>query len=300
MSEALSPPPFWRDLEAAVAAYLQTPLFVDGSPPTLRSPAPPPSLLAAVVDDGPGVVARLTLYHQQQWQRRLLTLQQTWPTTLSLLGAWTFNRVALPFVEAQWRGEGGRVHDLGALSVGFYEHGAALIGASVDDDGPVAALGDVALVNRLPRSALLQALARDEALRRAFAAPHLPTTPVDDRQRGAVLRGRLHLAPGLSVLRSTWQWPTATLLLTGQPHPVHHVVFRAATGVDVVEVDAITARALGLCTRHPWPEVVARVTAALPPAQQPHSAVLLDNVVALALQQGWLSPLGVLPTAMNE
>ena len=68
---------------------------------------------------------------------------------------------------------------------------------------------------------------------------------------------------------------------------VHHVVARTATGISVVVVDSVTARTLTLAQQHPWPVVVAKVTAAVPEQGRALMPALLEQTATRALAAGW-------------
>lgn len=290
----LEPPAEWVQLQQRLAQYLHTPLrLVSGSgTTTFASPPAGHELHTAIVDDGPGATARLVIYHQQQWQRRLQVLQQSFPKTTAVLGAFSFNRLMLAYLTNNARVE--QAHDLGEASAGVFAHLQQLLRStpqSADEDRPVQQLGDVLLVPAPARSALSQALARDEAERRAAMAPWLASV-VDGPQRLRPGARRIISAPSLSVLRSTWQWPDVAAV-NGRPAPlvrgevVHHVVARTATGISVVVVDSVTARIITLAQQHPWPEVVAQVTAAVPVDVRAQVPALLEQVATRAFSQGW-------------
>jgi hypothetical protein len=294
----IEPPAEWVHLQQAIAHYLHTPLrlVTSNGHTTFASPPAEAKLQRAIADDGPGSAARLVIYHQQQWQRRLQVLQQTFAKTTAVLGAFSFNRLMLAYLTHATRAE--RAHDLGEAGAGVYAHLQALLAASsaassavVDDDRLLHQLGDVLLAPAPARSALLQALARDEAERRAATAPWLAPV-VDGPQRLRAGARRIISSPSLSVLRSTWQWPEAAphngrpvQLVRGEV--VHHVVARTATGISVVVVDSVTARTLTLAQQHPWPEVVAKVTAAVPEQVRAQVPALLEQTAMRAFAAGW-------------
>lgn len=293
-TKAAEPPAEWVHLQQAIAQYLHTPLRLVTAKghTTFASPPAEPRLQRAIVDDGPGSAARLVIYHQQQWQRRLQVLQQSFPKTTAVLGAFSFNRLMLAYLTNNARVE--QAYDLGEAGAGVYAHLQALLSASsagVDDDRPVHQLGDVLLAPAPARSAVVQALARDEAERRAANAPWLAPV-VDGPQRVRPGARRIITSPSLSVLRSTWQWPE-TAPANGRPvqlvrgEVVHHVVARTATGISVVVVDSVTARTLTLAQQHPWPEVVARITAAVPEQVRAQVPALLEQTATRAFAAGW-------------
>ena len=288
-------PAEWVRLQQAVADYLHRPLrlVTTKGHTTFTSPPVESSLQRAIVDDGPGSAARLAIYHQQQWQRRLQVLQQSFAKTTEVMGAFSFNRVMLSHLTYNPHIE--RSYDLGKASTGVYAHLQELLSTSsdpgVDDDRPVHQLGDVLLAPAPPRSALLQALARDEAERRAANAPWIAPA-IDGPKRLRADATRIITAPSLSVLRSTWRWAEADphhggplQLVRGEV--VHHVVARTATGISVVEVDIVAARALILAQQHPWPVVVAKVTVAVPERGRAKVPALLEQTATRALAAGW-------------
>jgi hypothetical protein len=290
----IDPPAEWVHLQQRLAQYLHTPLrLVSGAgTTTFASPAAGHELHSTIVDDGPGSAARLVIYHQQQWQRRLQVLQQSFPKTTAVLGAFSFNRLMLAYLTNNAHID--QAHDLGVASAGVFAHLQHLLRNTPqgsDEDRPLQQLGDVLLVPAPARSALTQALARDEAERRAAMAPWL-TSVVDGPQRLRPGARRIISAPSLSVLRSTWQWPDAaavngraTPLVRGEA--VHHMVARTATGISVVVVDSVTARTLTLAQQHPWAEVVDKVTAAVPVEVRAQVPALLEQVATRAFAQGW-------------
>lgn len=285
-------PADWLHLQQAIASYLRAPLRLVAAPalPTFAAPSEG-ARRASGVDDN---AARHVLLHQQlQWQDRLQRMQRLFVRTAGVLGAFSFNRLMLAYLTSSGQGE---LLDDNATAAAVSAHLRGLVTATStggdSDDRPVHQLGDVLLAPAPPRSALVQALARDDAERRAATAPWLSPV-VDGPRRLRPGARRIITSPSVSVLRSTWRWPGAPTVSKGQPvrltrgEAIHEVVARSASGVSVTTVDALTACVLQLAQRQPWPEVVAVVAAGASEQDRALLPAQLVGIATQALTQGW-------------
>jgi hypothetical protein len=214
-------PAWWRTIQADFSAALQTPLHVVdgrlGTPPAVLAGALT-HVLRARADDaspGPDVAARLRLYHEQVWTRRLVTCQRGLPTLCERLGPWRFNLLVLEHFREQHPSS----DDLGDV--------LATVCAWLD--------GIASPLRREPLSGdptLLEAFRYDEAMRRAFATKY--TAPVTDTYRG----GRLVACPGFALARRPGPAGTGT--------STQHVVYRAPLRVVSREIHLAHARWLVL------------------------------------------------------
>lgn len=226
MSEAI-PPRWWQTLEADFATFLRTPLRDDGGRFHSGPDAAAKLLPRVSSDEHVGAGRRLALYHEQYWMRLFHVLQQAFPRTCRVLGAFTFNRLASAFLVAQ----SPRGFDLNDIPRAFHPalqtaldvlvpngeratapHGVMLetVAARVAQIGPhslpvptwAAVLRRVAL----PWSMLAQALSLDEACRRAFEAPASRPWAVTDADIDALTasRARVVVAPSFSIVRVDW------------------------------------------------------------------------------------------------
>ncbi len=95
-----APPAWWGQLQREMGELLRSPL--DASAGRFRAPTElyPPTLVAIVRDDAPGVHARLALYHEQYWKRLFTALQGSFPRAALAMGYYGFNGVASSFLQA--------------------------------------------------------------------------------------------------------------------------------------------------------------------------------------------------------
>jgi hypothetical protein len=222
-----TPPAWWQALEADFAGFLRTPLRDDGG--RFRSGVDAAATILPRVhdDDRVGAARRLALYHEQYWMRLFHVLQQAFPRTSRVLGAFTFNQLASAFLVAH----GPRGFDLDDLARGFHpalqatldvlvsaaDRAAAPHGvvsdpvsvrvARVDADRlPVPAWGPLLRRVTRPWSMVAQALSLDEACRRAFEAPASRPWTITDDDIAALMasRARVVIAPSLSIVRVDW------------------------------------------------------------------------------------------------
>lgn len=222
-----TPPAWWQTLEADFAAFLRTPLRDDGGR-FHSGPDAAASLLPRVSsDDDVGAARRLALYHEQYWMRLFHVLQQAFPRTCRVLGAFTFNQLASAFLVAQ----GPRGFDLDDLARAFHPallaaldilvpagerattpHGvihdavAARMARIESHRLPVPAWAPVLHRVPLPWSMLAQALSLDEACRRAFDASASRPWAIADADIDALMasRARVVVAPSFSIVRVDW------------------------------------------------------------------------------------------------
>jgi hypothetical protein len=297
---SVAPPDWWASLQREVAALLTVPLDDDGGRFRARTERYASALAGQIVDDGPGVRARLALYHEQYWKRLFQSLQQAYPRTTRALGAFTFNRVAARHL--------GRhppaAVDLAGVQEGFYAGLAAELSALAGPasqgyrvlETPIAALVarapsasggllvdrgpsvvDAALAEAdAPWSLVMQALALDEAERRALRAPREPPWLPSALERSRLRAARMRVAASFSLVRADFDLAADDpAQMRRRTSPQHHLVVRSQTGVATVRVDPLFARLLARSGDEPLGDAIAAVARA---AQGPLRARLAENL----------------------
>ncbi len=288
------PPEWWVSLERAFGDWLRTPLvIVDG---TFDSPlaACDPTLRAAIIDDGPGADARLALYHQQYWARLFVTFQAAFRRVAHVVGPWSFNQL----VAAHLAGRSLASFDLGDAASGFFPDLRAALSAVAGARTsalietplkalPVApgALGPILATLDVPWSLLWQALALDEAERRAFRAPLEAAFSPTEAERAALMT--MTAAAGFSLVKTNWALMDAQGPFPRLSSPEHVVVFRTATGIASQRVDAVFARLLALAAKAPLAEAMAQIEASSPVEVRVDLQALLASQVERAIAAGW-------------
>lgn len=165
------------ELQARFGAVLRMPLSAAGGTlhPDLR--AYPERTVADVLPSARLTAAeRLSVYHRQYWLRLLHVLQEQYPLTMRLCGAWGFNQHAIVFLSQ----EPPRGCDLGDVVSGF------------DDFLAQHVQGD---------PALLEAARLDAAYRRVFMAPEEPAFRA---VAGELATQRLRLSRALAIVHESW------------------------------------------------------------------------------------------------
>lgn len=260
-------PAWWTSLQADFGALLAAPLASDGGRFRPRTELYVPSLVEAIVDDGPGAIARLALYHEQIWRRFFNALQDAFPRVARVMGHFHFNRAASLFLEERPP----QGVDLANLGVGFFPWLKAQLDAVAPT--PEAArpvrlvetplrdlvrerptkdlpLGAVFGALEAPWSLLSQALALDEAERRAFRAPREPRWQPTPAERARLSKCRVVYASSFSLVRLDYTLPSPDARDELDAHaprsrtPVHWVVVRTEAGVATLVVDPLFARLL--------------------------------------------------------
>ncbi len=294
--EQREPPTWWVQLQSAFGSWLRTPLATRDGARVAPVASIDPELSAAIVDDGPGATARLALYHEQYWARLFMVFQAAFRRVARAVGYWSFNSL----VQAHLAGRSLDSVDLGDATAHFYpamraaldamRHSPSSAGHETSlrelsrvggELGPVLGTLDVAW------SLVSQALAVDEAERRAYRAPFEAAWEPTPPEREALLKRGVRAAPGFSLVKTDWSLFDAGGSQTRLPDPEHIVVHRMATGVGSQRVDAVLARLLSLAAKTTLADAMARVGAASPTVEPAAMAALLNNQVERSLQAGW-------------
>ena len=214
------------------------------------------ALLATIVDDGPGRVARLGLYREQRWARLFSTIHAIFPRTTRALGAWSTNLVTMQSLHA----EPPRSFDLGAAGATFHRAARRALDAlgpgpaglsERDRDRSLRELvrgaqraGDAPFEGcEAPWSLARDALSLDEAERRAHAAGFDPPWRPNPSERDALLQRRPRLARSCSLV--TIRWSVVERPREGTNAPWRPPRLAAPVTVAVVRVDdRVASRAL--------------------------------------------------------
>lgn len=262
-----APPPWLEDFQRDFGRCLATPLEAVGGAWEARPDRYPLPLLAEVAP-GPGLPAeaQLAAHNRQAWFRLYQALRQAYPLVTRLLGAWAFNHLARDF----------------------------LLANPPQASTPAAAglhLGAFLLANPqgvLPWEALAEAVAIDEAARRALEAP------VERLLQGGAHRTgkRLVRAQAWTLLEE--HWPLVELLARPadperpQPLPPPCLAPQAwAIGghgdtVGWLRLEPLQARLLELVGQLPLEEALGQLEAECEPAER----AALPGQVQRWLQQG--------------
>ncbi|MBM4282504.1 MAG: DUF2063 domain-containing protein [Deltaproteobacteria bacterium] len=332
-TSTVAPPAWWQALQDDFGAFLRSPLRDDGG--RFRADAADTAkLLACVKDDEPGAAARLALYHAQYWMRLFHVLQQAFPRTAGVVGPFTFNRLASAFlVQTPPRG-----FDLEDIARNFHPalQGTleALVRPTQRSASPQGVIEESlsALLTRVPAAALTvpawhgllsldlpwsmlaQALALDEACRRAFDAPATSAWAIGDDDIAAIMASRVgvRMAPSLSIVRVDWDLdvdgvmpPTSGNAVanaatdaraTAQSSPPrsrrrqtarHHVVVHRIDGVSHGTVDAVFARVLARLRRERFRDLRVHFEQKLPTGADGHLQQAFAGYARRAAALGW-------------
>lgn len=179
-------------LQSRFSAVLRTPLSAAGGALHSDAGAYPTE---AVADILPGqqlsAAERLGVYQRQYWMRLLRHLQEQYPLTVELCGAWGFNQWAIEFLISNPP----RGCDLGTAVEGFDVFVEGLL------------RGDVARAEgapALPRAALLEASRWDAAFRRVFMAPLEPPFQLSREGAARLATQRLRFSRAFACVDDHW------------------------------------------------------------------------------------------------
>ncbi|HKP62587.1 MAG TPA: putative DNA-binding domain-containing protein [Polyangiales bacterium] len=229
------------ELQARFGAVLRMPLSTAGGTLHADVSAYPERAVADLLPSARlTAVGRLGVYHRQYWLRLLHVLQEQYPLTVRLCGAWGFNQHAIAFVSR----EPPRGCDLGNVVSGFDDFIAQQV-----QDSPA-----------LPRAALLEAARLDAAYRRVFMAPEEPAFRVEADQ---LAMQRLRLSRALAIVHESWPLLELRAHVFGKPEsdaiPLppallrrrSWALYRASRGVAQLELEPEQLRLLELLQQHP-------------------------------------------------
>lgn len=262
-------------------AMLTTPLD-PGSGTWVAAPARYGAAILASARPGPTTPAaeRLAVYNRQYWFRLFGVLQNEYPLTTAVVGAWTFNALATEFL----RTHPPRGKDLGDVAIGFVEHLAATL--------PPGSLRLSPSRHTVPRAAVVQAASIDAAFRTVFLAPRQPVLRLLPSEAASLHQAQLLPSAAFCIVEE--QWPLVALRRAlgartsaspcslPEPHP-HGVqrwaVCRAPGGERVLPLEPVQARLLQLLGEQP----VGRALAILEAEHVAADAALPQDV------QRWLA-----------
>jgi hypothetical protein len=270
------PGPAWLEaFQRRMSECLTAPL--DDATGTWRArPEAYPTALRELAVSGPGLSGdeRLAVYNRQYWFRLYGALQGDYPLVSRLLGAWAFNQRARDYLLEHPPVS----HDLQAVGAGF--------GQFLLDARKVA----------LPRRALAEAVAIDEAVVKALLAPvEQPLAP------GAASPDEpLRRSAGWTLL--TESWPLVDLRARPlederpQPLPPRRLAEQGwAIGghggtVAFVRVEPLQALMLELASLRPLEEALGALEVACPPADREALPARVQAWLAQGLALGfWVS-----------
>lgn len=307
----IHPPAWLTTFQREMGQILRTPLDTTTGRFRAVVEAYPPAFVAEVIDDGPGAVPRLQLYHEQYWRRLFNTLQETFPRTARAVGYFWFNALASRFLEMFPP----QSYDMANVSEGFFSwtmraldelsppnHSEAESGGHRVIDTPLRMLPQSG--TRSPAAAVLasvttpwsfvaQALHVDEAERRAFRATCEPLWNPTARERAELWDRRLRYAPSFSLLRLDYDLPLGklsegtTFSSERRKTPTHLVILRSSRAIATHPIDPIFARLLALARINRLGEAMARTEKALPPALREHLRRSMDGYIDTSLTKGY-------------
>lgn len=283
------PAPEWlAELQARFGTMLRTPL--DRTTGTLRAELSRyDEALCQDIAGGPSLspAERLAVYNRQYWCRLFGVLQNEYPLTARLLGLWFFNEHAARFLLAR----APRSADIQDAAEGFEE----LLRETLP--GPDVHAGPV----RMPRQALLEAVAVDAAWRRVQMAPgeaHFRPSAKDARRLGSC---RLRPRSGWTVLEESWPLMQlrrdlvnhpgegAVPLPPRHPSPRPWLVFRAPGGAAQLALVPRQAHLLRLLRDHTVAEALARLESAASPRERARLPGQVQAWLAQSVELGFWS-----------
>lgn len=244
-------------LQARFSEVLRRPLTVTSFGTLQSDPTQYPAhTLADVLPSAKlSAAQRLSVYQTQYWMRLLRTLQEQYPLTTHLCGAWELNRYGMAFLTQHPP----RQRDLGCIGDGFASYlEAQLLHAPESRDGAA----------RVPSEAWLEAARIDAAYRRVFVAPPQVSWRLGPDDVVEPTASRLRISAALAIVREHWpllQLRTATLgrpdapdtLPARQAQPQAWVLHRTALGVMHARLDPDDARLLELLAERTLGEALA-------------------------------------------
>lgn len=199
------------ELQARFSAVLRTPLAARAGRLGSDFASYPEGACADILPSAQlTATERLGIYQRQYWMRLLNVLQEQFPLTTRLLGAWFFNQYAMRFLLEQPP----RAHDLGAAVDGFEAFFARELRV---DPVPHAPAGPT-----LPRMALLEAAALDAGFRRVFIAPEQPTWQLSAAESAGLDARRLQLSAAMACVEE--HWPLLRLRANALHDPGEHAL----------------------------------------------------------------------------
>jgi len=247
------------ELQARFGQVLRTPLsVVDGSlqSDVRRYPS------AAVADVLPGskltAAERLSVYQRQYWMRLLQVLQEQYPLTTHLCGAWTLNLRAITFLLEHPP----RAHDLGCIADGFARF--------LERHHPQAAPRDHGEAgSQVPYEAVLEAARIDASYRRVFGAPPQQTWRLGRDAPADLASRRLRVSGALAIVHEHWPLVRLRAAIFERPgaaptplpdrmgHAQAWAVYRSREGMMHMPLAADQARLLELLTDHSLGDALA-------------------------------------------
>jgi hypothetical protein len=279
-------PDWLAELQRSFGAVLRTEL--DRSSGVLRArPARYDAAACRAVRPSPGrgAAERLAVYNRQYWFRLFGALQAEYRLTTALMGPWALNGFASDFLAT----EPPRGHDLARAADGF----AAYLEAAIPAGGVAPAPG----APEVPRGALLQAAAIDEAFRAVIGAPSQP--PFRPAADDAARLPQSRLVPSAAVALVDEDWALVALHRTLGPSPPKtplparhartqaHAICRADAGHRVVPLAPTQARLLRLLRDHPVAEALAIVETEAASDERPLLAKEVQRWLAESVKLGF-------------
>jgi transposase len=250
------------DLQHEFGSVMRTPLDARSGQLKAAVERYPQAICAAVSGSAQRTAAeRLAIYNRQYWLRLLRALQNEYPLTCRLHGAWRFNQLAMRFLHAHPP----RGHDLARVADGFDGWLAQQLRADPTGrrDGPRACFGE----------AVLEAAQLDAAVRRIVSAPEQPRFRLT---QGVSAASRLCFSSAYA--RFSEHWPLVRLrarisaevserpvdLPERLPLAQTWALFRTTRGVGQVLLAPLHARLLALLEAQPLGAALERLEAECP------------------------------------
>lgn len=274
------------ELQSRFSSILRQPLSAAGGTLHADSARYPARALEDFLG-GPKLSAaeRLGVYQRQYWMRLMRLLQEQYPLTMRLCGAWGFNLWAIEYIaRTPPRGS-----DLSAVPEGFDAFLAGQGNTEVVQPAGAAAL---------PRAALLQSAAWDSAFRRVWSAAEEPKYRPNAQAGTSLLERRFRLAsdvarieehwPLLELRRTTSQSSTedAVSLPAQHPRPKRWVLHRTTRGLAHFELRPNEAMLLDLLEQYPLGSALARLEAESEASALPDLPAATQGFLARAVERG--------------
>lgn len=278
-------------LQARFSAVLRTPLSAAGGALHADARAYPRAAIDDILPSSKLTAAeRLGVYQRQYWMRLLRLLQEQYPLTTRLCGAWDFNQRAIAFL-CRHAPHGS---DLASVAEGFEPY---LENALRED--PLRIPG----VPPLPRDALQQAARLDAAFRRVFMAPAEPTFLPSAGDTATLSERRVRMSRALARVDEAWpllelRARTSNAPSDGPialPAPLARrrswAIFRTDRGVTHLELERDQARLLELLQDNTLGGALAILESECDPAGREKLPARTQRFLAEAVRRGFFSGL---------
>lgn len=261
----IDPPIALQALQARFTQLIRHPLNTRSGTFTPDLTHADPTLVASVIDGARGTATeRLGVYQRQYWLRMFTVMQNELPLSARLIGMFRFNQLVQHYLSDCPP----REQDLGRVPDRF--------SAWRQDHASVFHRLDV----RVPKPALTQALAIDQAWRQVWSAPRTPPFQPTPEHAEALPRMQLAMAPTHVLVEDDWPLieQRRSLMTDSNAENIalpqrlgskrHWLIFRttgdkqttgSTTGIAQMRLEPRQAQLYTLCTTLPLGQAIARL-----------------------------------------